>query len=505
MSTQEPSWWKINAGNEGTLKRPWLLNSVVSMGWSVGDPDSMSDAAIRGADTSSKLQLSKFLGVDPGTAASAMSVGDRIVAYAPDPVGELVGIGVVGPLTRLGETLLDPPHTNVRSVRWFDSALPLARDDLPDGLINGPHKVIPGATLEAYTPDKGLLERKPVEVDFNSVTRPPQSPPGFSATLGTTLSPGEIYTAAELRDEFDRSRTKGIEISYDKHGKKYLRLFSKPMSEYGDDLSSSPMRYVGERNPDDPEGDQVEKGGNAAIINATDEGTPMFLFEKESEDPVRHRFIGQVSLVDYDHTYRPTIGRREFDFYLRGGTTSNKPADSESPDSATEPADPYAPSRPREIDPSTTEPSYDEEMIEYISNKETQAEATEDHQEAIGTFRDWLQARGWDCSETVETDILAERGDDLLVVEIKSVNEDGSPRHLRYAIGQLLENSYREGPRAGREHDTMIAALAFSEPPADAHSGYFEYLQSWGIETLWADNDAVAGLPESLALVEVKE
>lgn len=100
MSTQEPSWWKINAGKKGTLKQPWLLNSVVSIGWSVGDPDSMSDAAIRGADTSSKLQLSKFLGVDPGTAVSAMSVGDRIVAYAPDPVGDELGSGILK-ITRL--------------------------------------------------------------------------------------------------------------------------------------------------------------------------------------------------------------------------------------------------------------------------------------------------------------------------------------------------------------------------------------------------------------------
>jgi hypothetical protein len=82
------------------------------------------------------------------------------------------------------------------------------------------------------------------------------------------LEPGEVYSAKEIRLEFEKGRTKGIEILYDETDRKYIRLFSSPSSEYGDDLDADPMRYVGEKDFDNPGGDQVPNRGNGALIES---------------------------------------------------------------------------------------------------------------------------------------------------------------------------------------------------------------------------------------------
>ncbi len=255
------------------------------------------------------------------------------------------------------------------------------------------------------------------------------------------------------------------------------------------------MRYVGEKNFDNPKGDQVPNRGNGALIESQDSNWPIYLFEKVSENPVKHRYIGQVEVVDFEHNYRPTKSKREFDFYLRRidlGESSIEPSLEE------EPTDDLAPGTLRDIRPRSRNVPESEETISYESSKKKQAKATNTHEQTVEILRDRLIAENWDCHETDETDILAMRDNQVLLVEVKSVNGSNDSHQLRKALGQLHENCYREVVRRGWNDRTLLASLAFSQPPADQYSGYIEYLRRHGIETLWIENEEISGLPESV-------
>jgi hypothetical protein len=177
-----------------------------------------------------------------------MTTGDRVIAYAPQPVAELIGVGVVGPAFFKTDTTLESPHRNFRPITWYDSNLPIKLADLPDTLRNGQNRVIPAASLEHYSGDPSLLETEPLNVDLDSVQSPPTGTPELSPRIAVNLEPGREYSADRIQSEFGKGRTKGIEILYDANDEKYLRLFSSPSSDYGDDLDAIPMRYVGEKN-----------------------------------------------------------------------------------------------------------------------------------------------------------------------------------------------------------------------------------------------------------------
>lgn len=311
------------------------------------------------------------------------------------------------------------------------------------------------------------------------------------------LEPGERYSAAEIRSTFNKGRAgRGIAINYDENDNEYLRLFSSPGSEYGDDLEADPMRYVGEKNPDNPAGDQVPKGGNGALIESQTKDWPVFLFEKVSESPVQHLFHGRVELVDYEHNYRPKKEKREYDFYLKQvDTETSEPSTSDESD------DDLAPGPMRDIDPDTRTIPDREERITYESNKKTQAEATNKHEKTVSAIKEWLENDGWECKETDETDILASSGPEALVIEVKSIDGTNDGDQLRKALGQVFENCYRDVKRRGWGNRDMIPCICFSQPPADRYSGYLEFLQQQGIEVLWRTDEEVRGHPASLELL----
>lgn len=177
MTKKSPNWWKINAGDDGSLKDAWLNGPIVSIGWSVGDFRELTSQEIVDKDSSAKSQLSKFVGADTESITETMTQGDHVVAYAPKPVGELIGIGVVGPATYVSNTTLNPPHKNIRSVKWYDSGFPVKLDELPKELRTGRNRVIPGATLERYKGNSSLFEQAPLNVDFDSIRHPPTEKP----------------------------------------------------------------------------------------------------------------------------------------------------------------------------------------------------------------------------------------------------------------------------------------------------------------------------------------
>lgn len=307
------------------------------------------------------------------------------------------------------------------------------------------------------------------------------------------LEPGTVYSASELRSIFDKQRAgRGIETLYDENENRFLRLFSKEESEYGDDLAADPMRYVGEKDFNNPAGDQVLNRGNGALADSTDHDWPIFLFEKVSASPVEHLFHGQVEVVDFELNYRPQKDKREYDFYLRLSDEEPEPETGKG-----ESYDDLAPGQLREIDPESRDIPEAEERITYESSKKTQAEATNIHENTVAELRDRLESGRWECKETDETDILAYTDKEALVVEVKSVDDSNERRQLRKAIGQVLENCYRDVQNRAWGEKEITACVALSQVPADRFSGYIDFLQSEGIETLWRTEDGIAGHPDS--------
>jgi hypothetical protein len=316
--------------------------------------------------------------------------------------------------------------------------------------------------------------------------------------MNVDLTPGTEYTAAELRETFGKQRAgKGIEILYNENDNQYLRLFSKEESEYGDDLEADPMRYVGEKDFNNPKGDQVLNRGNEALAYSQRDNLPVFLFEKVSENPVRHLFHGRVEVVDFEHNYRPEKDKKEYDFYLRRVDMADEEVNTVEQSSDED----LAPGPLRDIDPESRETPEPEEQIEYESNKQSQAEALNEHEDTVAQFRDELEKADWECKETDETDILATAEDAVLVLEVKSIDDSNERRQIRKAMGQVFENSYRDVVNRGWGDRDLIPGLAFSRVPSDRFSGYLEFLQSEGIETLWRTDDEISGHPDSVSRV----
>ncbi|KZX49530.1 hypothetical protein [Haloarcula sp. K1] len=308
------------------------------------------------------------------------------------------------------------------------------------------------------------------------------------------LEPGTTYTASELRDIFDKSRAgRGIETLYDDNDNRFIRLFSKEASEYGDDLDADPMRYVGEKDFSNPAGDQVLNRGNGLLAESQNHDWPVFLFEKVSNSPVKHFYHGRVQVVNYEHNYRPNKDKREYDFYLK--TIQDSP--SETASRANESDDDLAPGELRDVNPTNRKEPESEEEISYTSNKESQAVATNEHENTVEELRDTLEATQWECHETDETDLLALSDSKALVIEVKSITDSNERKQIRKALGQVLENGYRDVQNRGLGDRELILSIAFSETPSDQFSGYFDFLQSRGIEVLWREEGEIKGLPES--------
>lgn len=316
------------------------------------------------------------------------------------------------------------------------------------------------------------------------------------------LVSGEQYSAKQIKETFEKGFAGGgIQPRYDDNENKYLWLFSYKDSEYGDDLTTDPMRYVGEKNTNPVGADQADNGGNGAILNSASEETPMFLFERVESNPTVYHFHGRVELADYEYNFRPNKGLKEFDFYLREINAEDSTDFSES-DSEFESVDDLAPGALREISPIIRDQPTAEEEISHITNKEQQSKGNNEHESSVVDFGEWLEAQGLECQKTNHTDILAYADDIVVVVETKSLTRSNEREQIRFAIGQLLENSYRDVNRRGWRNRDQILCLGFSRAPSDKYSGYLEYLREYGIETLWIEDDDISGHPESLDRIE---
>jgi hypothetical protein len=313
-----------------------------------------------------------------------------------------------------------------------------------------------------------------------------------------SLDPDSYYTPAELRSIFGKQRAgRGIEELYDENDHKYIRLFSKEESEYSDDLYARPIRYVGEKDFSNPDGDQVLTRGNKALAENPTQGWPVFLFEKVSEDPVEYRYYGRVEVMGYEHNYRPRKDKREYDFYLQllhEDETDNAERTATS-------GDELAPDQLRPVSPDSRDVPEAEQRITYESNMQSQAEATDAHEETVALLWDAFEGHGWECHETVGTDLLACRDEDVVVIEVKSIDRSNDQKQLRRALGQVYESCYRDVINRGWGERALRPCVAFSQRPSDRLSGYLEHLHSTGIAVLWRTGEEIGGHPADRKLI----
>ena len=133
MASREPKWWRITAGENGSLAVDWHEQDIVTVGWAdtVGDfrEQSAEEIVEKDDEAGAEGQVARFLGMTKD--GDGMREGDTVIVYAPKPKGIVLGVGEVGE----PEYVEDPDlpydyHRYHRSVTWYDWG-PVRLNDLP--------------------------------------------------------------------------------------------------------------------------------------------------------------------------------------------------------------------------------------------------------------------------------------------------------------------------------------------------------------------------------------
>jgi hypothetical protein len=108
-----------------------------------------------------------------------------------------------------------------------------------------------------------------------------------------------------------------------------------------------------------------------------------------------------------------------------------------------------------------------------------------------------LNEAGYETSETQQSDLVASCGDDRILAEAKTVNEQNERKQIREAIGQLHEYRYfdfRVDDSISRDPELL---LILSQPPSDRYGLFLDDLQP-DVRTLWVGEGVVDGFDDSL-------
>lgn len=132
--------------------------------------------------------------------------------------------------------------------------------------------------------------------------------------------------------------------------------------------------------------------------------------------------------------------------------------------------------------------------ITYVADLQTHAQKTDAHEAALDTLEAELSSFGFDCSETMHSDLLAVTDERVLLVEAKTVAPSSAFEQIRRAIGQLFEYEYYDVlGRDDWQSKQSERCLLLDRPPGDELRRYLEHLSTEGILVLWANGDTIAG------------
>jgi hypothetical protein len=119
------------------------------------------------------------------------------------------------------------------------------------------------------------------------------------------------------------------------------------------------------------------------------------------------------------------------------------------------------------------------------------------HEHILDAVERRLNEAGYETSETQQSDLVASCGDDRILAEAKTVNEQNERKQIREAIGQLHEYRYfdfRVDDSISRDPELL---LILSQPPSDRYGLFLDDLQP-DVRTLWVGEGVVDGFDDSL-------
>lgn len=132
--------------------------------------------------------------------------------------------------------------------------------------------------------------------------------------------------------------------------------------------------------------------------------------------------------------------------------------------------------------------------ISYIADLQTLARKTDAHEAALNTLEAELSSFGFDCFETMHSDLLAVKDERVLLVEAKTVTPSSAFNQIRRGIGQLFEYEYYDVlDRDDWKSMQSEKCLLLDRPPGDKLSRYLKHLSTEGIIVLWAEGNTIAG------------
>jgi hypothetical protein len=204
---------------------------------------------------------------------------------------------------------------------------------------------------------------------------------------------------------------------------------------------------------------------------------------------------GSPGNVKYPEKLFPLLVER-----IRGTDPENHDLSTvEREDSWSESASVRERSRDRDLDAesaSTQEVSYEASVGETM-------EGWIDHEHALDTFEDVLLEAHFEGGETDSSDILAWHGDDVVIVEAKSIHGNNERTQIRKALGQIHEYSYFDVEQdSDLAEKSLTRCLLLTREPSHEYLDFLSDLQSEGIFTFWTDEFEIQGLPESMARLE---
>lgn len=132
--------------------------------------------------------------------------------------------------------------------------------------------------------------------------------------------------------------------------------------------------------------------------------------------------------------------------------------------------------------------------ITYIADLQKLSRKTDTHEAALDTLEAELSSFGFNCSETIHSDLLAVDDERVLLVEAKTIAPSSVFEQIRRAIGQLFEYEYYDVlSRDDWQSKRSEKCLLLNRPPGNKLRQYLEHLSTEGIKVFWADGDTIAG------------
>lgn len=112
------------------------------------------------------------------------------------------------------------------------------------------------------------------------------------------------------------------------------------------------------------------------------------------------------------------------------------------------------------------------------------------HEAILDLFEEQLEKNGFEVFETINSDLIGIRDDDIILAEAKTI-EDNEAKQIRQAIGQLYEYRYCDIQLDDGLNDDPLMFLILDQKPSEFYTGFLLNLQKEGIHSCWVDDGEI--------------